>query len=263
MTELTEEKLAEIRDLFIEKVEEVKQLPDRINHEFDNLRSSAPGLYLMLTGKRDDAQAKLKELLDELVPAVEGMFAPWLFVDYAAKWQALGAKVAGATATLNRHDLNMEGDWDGNAYKSYTASRTAQLAGVDGIKTLCNLVHDELLAVAEDGRVLYSNIINKLATMVGEVGIALGEAASTAGASLAWGVINLNNAIVAGFEMVVQAITDMGEVGTKVYLAIQHFNNMITNPAGMVADHGKTTWPTAEAQEYDNQDDNWAQSGTG
>ncbi|WP_280420766.1 hypothetical protein [Nocardia carnea] len=261
MTELTEGDLAEIRDTFTAKVDEVKQLPDRINNEVDKLKFTSPGLYLLVTGKRDDSQEKLKELIDKLAQPLEGLFAPWLFVDYAAKWQALGVRVAGAAAVLNRQDLNMEGDWDGDAYKSYTASRSAQLGAIDGIKALCNQVHDELLAVAADGRTLYTNMINKLGTMLAEVGVALGEAALTAGASLAWGINNLNAAIVAAVELVVQFITDFAEVGTKVYLAIEHFKNMITNPVGMVSNQGKSSWPTTESHEYDNQGDGWKQSG--
>ncbi|MFI2228324.1 hypothetical protein [Nocardia testacea] len=49
---------------------------------------------------------------------------------------------------------------------------------------------------------------------------------------------------------------------TKVYLATQHLENMITNPAGMMVNaEGKSTWPTTESYEYDNQDDGWKQDG--
>lgn len=264
MSGLTEEKLAELRDLFTEKVDEVKKLPDRINHEFDKLKYISPAAYLVLTGDRDDMQAKLKELLDKLAQPIEGMFAPWLFVDYAARWQALGVQVAGVTGRMNRPEFNMEGNWDGSAYKAYNASKTSQLAAVDGIKALCDTIHDELVTVAEEGRNLYTTIVNKLGTLLGEVGVALGESAATGGAALVWTVNNMNSAIVAGVELIVEAITGFVETQTKVYLATQHLANMITNPAGMMVNaEGKSTWPTTESQEYDNQDDGWKQDGAG
>lgn len=259
---LSQEKLAELRDLFTEKVAEVKKLPDRINDEFDKLRVVSFASYLLLTGTRDEMQEKLAELFDKLDQAVAGMFAPWLFVDYAAQWQALGAPVGGVTGRLNRPEFNMDGNWDGSAYKAYTASKTAQLAAVDGIKGLCNSIHDELVAIAEEGRVLYTTIVNKLGTIAGEVGVALGESAATGGAALVWTVNNMNSAIVAGVELIVEAITGFVQVETKVYLATQHLENMITNPAGMMVNaEGKSTWPTTESYEYDNQDDGWKQDG--
>jgi hypothetical protein len=52
------------------------------------------------------------------------------------------------------------------------------------------------------------------------------------------------------------------QVETKVSLASQHLENMITNPAGMTTNaEGKNTWPTTRSQEYDNQDDGWKQDG--
>ncbi|GGL18445.1 hypothetical protein [Nocardia jinanensis] len=260
--DLTQEKLAELRDLFTEKVDEVKTLPDRINDEFDKLKVLSFASYLLLTGTRDDMQEKLAELFDKLDQAVAGMFAPWLFVDYAAQWQALGAQVGGVSGRLTRVEFNMDGNWDGSAYKAYTASRTAQLAAVDALKGLCNSIHDELVAIAEDGRALYTAIVNKLGTIVAEVGVALGESAATGGGALLWVVNNMNAAIVAGVELIVEAITGFVENETKVYLATKHLENMIKNPAGLPTNSdGKSAWPTTESHEYDNQDDGWKQDG--
>jgi hypothetical protein len=108
--DLTQEKLAELRDLFTEKVGEVKKLPDRINDEFDKLRVVSFGAYLLLTGTRDDMQEKLTELFDKLDQAVAGMFAPWLFVDYAAQWQALGAQVGGVSGRMTRVEFPLHHD---------------------------------------------------------------------------------------------------------------------------------------------------------
>lgn len=259
---LSADALAGIRDELTAKISEVKLVPDQLNDEFDKLRIVSLASYLMLTGTRDDMQEKLKQLLAKLEEFAEGMFAPWLFVDYGAKWLDVGTKVSAVNARVNDVAFNMDGNWDGRAYKSFNASKTAQMAAMTAITARCQQMNDQMLAIAEEGRVLYSNIIQNVGTMLAELAVGLGESAATGGAALVWTVNNMNSAIVAAVDLVVAAFTDFIEVNVKVRIASNTLNSMVNDATGLSVDPAKKpVWPVTQTQEFDNKDDGWKQDG--
>lgn len=256
--ELTQENLAALRDEFSRKVDELEGLPAKVNEGFDKLKYVSLASYLALTGKRDEVQEKLKEIISKVGEAVEGMFAPWLFVDYASKWQVVGSTVSKAYGIQNREEYNLEGNWDGSAYKSYKESKNYQATAMTTIQGLCEKVHERLLVIAEEGRILYKGIIDKLATVIAEVLVFLEESSATAGAAVVWTINDLNAAVVAAAELIVEAITNFAEVQTKVWIASNELENMIKSPVGMAINvEGKDTWPVPNTKEYDNKDDDW------
>ncbi|MGI5220394.1 hypothetical protein [Nocardia sp. CA-290969] len=259
--QLNEDELAGIRERLIEQQGEVAGVPDRLNFVFDLLRGSSPAAYLMLTGQRDDVQEKLKQLMGKVEELVEGMFAPWLFIDYAAKWLEVGTKVSAANARVNDIAFNMDGNWDGSAYKAFTASKNAQSLAMTTVAGQCTKIHDELLVIAEEGRILYSNAIQNIGTMLAELGVGLGEAAATAGTALIWSMNNINAAVVAAVDFVVAALTDFIEVQSKVVIASNKLNNMVNDATGLSATKTPPVWPTSQTQEFDNKDDDWKQDG--
>ncbi|WP_063041108.1 hypothetical protein [Nocardia pseudovaccinii] len=262
MGELTETSLAQIRDDFSKKVEEVKKTPDKINDAVDDLKYYAPLVYLKVSQVRDDIQDKLAELFEQLKKAVEGMFAPWLFLDYAAKWQVIGSQVRSCNGMQGSRDYNMEGRWDGSAYKSFKTTKESQQAAMTSIENMCNTIHDKLITVAEEGQNLYYNITNKLATIIAQVATFATETSATGGAAAIWTINNLNGAIVAAVELVVQALTDFVKVESKVYVASQDLKNLVRAPSGFdVAKSGKVTWPSSASDQFDNKDDDWKQDG--
>ncbi|RBO87376.1 hypothetical protein [Nocardia puris] len=260
--ELAESKLAELREKFSDAVDEVKKTPDIINDTVDDLKIVAWPIYLKVTGVRDDIQAKLKELFAELEKANEGMFAPWLFVDYAARWQALGAEVGVVNRRVGRRELSMDGRWDGSAAKAFNATKLSQQAAMTGITDMCNTIHDQLIIVAQEGRTLYYNIINNLATIVANVATFSAETSVTAGAAAIWTVNNLNSAVVTAVELVVQAMADFVETQTKVWQASNTLTNLIKSPAGLEIDsNGNHTWPATVTDQFDNKSDDWKLDG--
>ncbi|MGW1739075.1 hypothetical protein ACWCPQ_09720 [Nocardia sp. NPDC001965] len=259
---LTEDALAGIRDDLLSKIDEVKEVPDRLNGEFDKLRVISLASYLLLTDTRDDIQEKLKELLAKLEEFVEGMFAPWLFVDYAAKWLDVGTKVSAVNARVNDISFNMDGNWDGSAYKAFNASKTAQGAAMTAVTAQCQKMNDQMLAIAEEGRTLYSNVIQNVGTMLAELAVGLAESEATAGAALVWTVNNLNSAVVAAVDLVVAAFTDFIEVNVKVRIASNTLSSMVNDATGLAVDPTRTTvWPGTQTKEFDNKDDGWKQDG--
>jgi hypothetical protein len=262
MVELTEASLAQVRNDFSKKVEEVKKTPDQINTAVDKLKRVAPLVYLKVSEVRDDIQETLATLFEKLKEAIEGMFAPWLFLDYAAKWQWIGAEVRGCSGMQGRRELNMEGRWDGSAYKSFKTTKESQQVAMATIDNMCTTIHDKLIAVAEEGQNLYYNIINKLATIVANVATFVEETTATVGIASIWTINNLNAAIVAAVELVAQALTDFIKVESKVYVARNDLKNLIRAPAGFdIAKSGSVTWPSSASDLYDNKADDWHQDG--
>lgn len=258
---LSFEALAKLRDDLTAGANELKGIPDDLNHAFDLLRAANLAAYMMLTGKRDEMQEKLKQIIDKVQEAIDGMFAPWLFVDYAAYWNDVGTKVSKVKNRLGSPEFNMDGNWDGFAYKAYTASKTSQLTAMNQINLMCQKIHDELLVIAEDGRNLYSGIVNNLTTMLAELVVAIAESVETAGIALIWTVNNMNSAIVAGAELIVGAMVDFIETDTKAVIAADNLAKMVDDPEGFAVDaQGNNIWPTSETQGFDNRDDDWKSS---
>ncbi|WP_067656880.1 hypothetical protein [Nocardia harenae] len=262
MAELTEITLEQVRNDFAAKYEELKKTPDTLNHAVDQLKYYTPLIYLKVTEVRDDIQQKLAELFDLLDQAVEGMYAPWLFLNYAAKWQAVGGRVRDGNGMQGRRENNMEGRWDGSAYKAFKTTKESQQAAMVSIDAMCTTMHDRLVTVAEEGQNLYYNLVNKLASIIGSVATFAAETSATAGAAAIWTINNLNDAIVKAVELVAQALTDFVKVQSKVYGAANDLKKMIVAPAGFdVASSGKVTWPSTAAEQYDSRDDGWKQDG--
>ncbi|MFC9896630.1 hypothetical protein ACFVMC_23330 [Nocardia sp. NPDC127579] len=259
--ELNEQKLAELRISFVDAEKKIRELPDQINDCFDEIKTKAFGIWLMFTDERDEIQEKLKKLISTLADLVQGAFAPWLFVDYADKWQQVGAAVGRVNGIQNDNKLDMEGQWDGSAYKSFKQSKLSQTTAMTTITGLCEKIHENLLTVAEEGRIMYKAVVDKLATVLAEVSVAIIETEATAGAAALWTVNNMNSAIVAAVELVVELVTNFAEVQTKVWIAQNELQNMIKAPVGLVNSEGNAAWPSPEAQEYDNKDDDWRQDG--
>ncbi|MBF6396797.1 hypothetical protein IU438_13440 [Nocardia cyriacigeorgica] len=259
--ELTQETLATLRDEFSKKVEELDELPAKVNEAFDRLKWVSITTYYSWTVVRDDIQSDLSRIISEIKKAVEGMFAPWLFVDYAYKWQQVGTKVSHAYGMQNSEELNLEGNWDGSAYKSYKESKNFQANAMLAIKGLCDGVHEQLLIIAEEGRILYKGIIDKLATIISEVAVFAAQSASTGGAAVPFVIGDLNAAIVAGAELIVEAITNFAETQTKVWTASNELKAMVDHPGAFANASGTDAWPSPNTKEYDNKDDDWHLNG--
>ncbi|MBF6092203.1 hypothetical protein IU502_07715 [Nocardia cyriacigeorgica] len=73
---MTQETLATLRDEFSKKVEELDELPAKVNEAFDRLKWVSITTYYSWTGVRDDIQSDLSRIISEIKKAVEGMFAP-------------------------------------------------------------------------------------------------------------------------------------------------------------------------------------------
>ncbi|MBF6437880.1 hypothetical protein [Nocardia cyriacigeorgica] len=260
--QLSQDSLAKLRDEFTKNFDELKAAPAKVNEGYDQLKKISLVHYYAGTHVRDDIQAKLAKAISELEKAVEGMFAPWLFVDYASKWQQVGNKVEHARGIANAEIYNLEGNWDGSAYKSFKESKNYQINAMAAVEDLCERVHDQLLIIAEEGRKLYSDIVKNIISIVTQVGIFLAESLGTGGAAVPFILSDLNSIVVGMVDLIVQAMVDFVETQAKVVIASNELSNMIEDRAEFVdPTTGKDAWPTPNSAEYDNKDDDWHMDG--
>ncbi|MEU7764241.1 hypothetical protein AB0B25_03850 [Nocardia sp. NPDC049190] len=250
MGEPTKEELDGIVEDFRTKFDEVKKQPAELNDQFDNLKWVWPQAYWAYTDVRDEAQANLKKLIKKLEEVAEGIAAPFLFIDYAAKWQVVGSAVSRVNGIQSRPALSMEGHWEGTAYTKFKESRTYQSTAMTNITEMCQKVHTELLALAAEGRSFYKQIIDKLATLLAQLALALGEIASIAGAP--WGIDKFNDAIVTAVELVAGTVTSFFELQSKVFISSNELKNIVNRPAGFpTGTDGKDHWPESVADGFD------------
>ncbi|MGO4614794.1 hypothetical protein AB4305_00465 [Nocardia sp. 2YAB30] len=246
----TKEELDGIVESFRAKVDEVKKQPAKLNDKFDKLKWAWTQAYWMYTDVRDEAQENLKTLLEKLEEAAEGIAAPFLFIDYAAKWQQVGNNVSQVNNRQNDPKVNMEGHWEGTAYTKFKESRTYQATAMTNIADMSQKVHTELLTLAAEGRNFYKQIIDKLATLLAQLAIALEEIASVAGAP--WGIDKFNDAIVTAVELVVGTITSFFELQSKVFISSNELKNIVNHPPGFpTGADGKDHWPDSVADGFD------------
>lgn len=259
---LSEATLAGIRVDFEEKVRELRTLPDKVSRGYEFLFPVSAVLYVAKKSDRDKIIDTLEEIDARIMEAVEGMFAPWLFLEYSAKWQDVAASVRDILSTVNHENYDLEGNWDGSAYKSYKESKGYQTSAMNAVESLCETMKEQLLAIAEEGRNLYSTLINKIVSVIGAVATFYSEAAGSLGTAVPLTLPTLNDAVVGAAELVGEALTGFIEVQSKVWIASNELTTMIRSPAGMSKNgSGADCWPSPNTKEYDSRDDDWKLDG--
>ncbi|WP_068276718.1 hypothetical protein [Aldersonia kunmingensis] len=244
----------EVKDDFDNRLDEIRQLPDKLNDNVDRIKWISPALYLAITHDRDAAQDHLQKLIDTLIDVGEGILAPLLFIDYAAEWQKIGSSALSASNAQGNSEVSLEGHWDGKAYTRYKDSSEHQKTAMTTMTEACQKIHTELLTLAQEGRNFYKQIVDKLATLLAEVGVALAEVASIVEAP--WGIDKFGSAIVTAVDFVVTTETSFLEVQSKVWISSNELKNIVNHPAGFpTGDDGKDHWPASVATGFSDKKD--------
>lgn len=246
--------LDSIVEEFKKNLEAIKNKPTELNSTFNKLKLAWPQAYFFYTDVRDEAQKHLKTLIAKLEEAAEGIAAPFLFIDYAAKWQLVANNVSQANNAQNDSRVNLEGHWEGKAYTRFKESRTYQATAMTNIADMCQKVHTELLTLAAEGRNFYKQLIEKLATALTNLGLALSEIASVAAAP--WGIDKFNDTIVSTVDLVTTIITNFFELQSKVWISSNELKNIVNHPAGFpTGTDGKDHWPSSVASGFGDKND--------
>ncbi|MBF6213593.1 hypothetical protein IU433_12935 [Nocardia puris] len=223
---------------------EWEELPDKLNDEMDSLRLKSPVLYLKATSKRDDIQETFKEIINKFKEISQGIAAPYLFVRYAADWQAVAATVRGAHATLEDPNVSMEGHWSGLAKERYSTSVAAQMKAMSTTVELCNNVHDELISLARAGHLLYTEIVKAIAGFYASITEVIVDVSTVFGVLEALGAIgslaaNTINSMTSIFTTYVGNLQEQGISANKL-------KNLRNNPFGMP----NNRWPQALGKDF-------------
>ncbi|MBF6191177.1 hypothetical protein [Nocardia implantans] len=220
-------------------------LPDKLNDAVDGLKWKAPPLYALVTSKRDDAQVELKKVMDKFVEIGEGIAAPYLFIQYAADWQAVSGTVRGAENAQSNPSISLDGHWTGAAKDRYSASRTSQQQAMVTAAELCDKVHDQLISLARSGHALYTEIVKAIAGYYGKIVELIVDIIEVVGALEAAGVIG---------QMAGQAFTAMADIFTAAVgnlqeqgIAANELKNLRNNPRGMP----ENTWPSSVSNTFE------------
>jgi uncharacterized protein YukE len=244
----------DVKVAFESKFDEIKQLPSTLNDAVDRLKWIQVPIYLYVTEKRDDAQEHLKALIQKLEEAAEGILAPYLFIDYAADWQQISSHVSQASGAIGSPTVSLEGHWEGKAYSRFKDSREHQVAALTTASDMGQKIHTELLNLAQEGRNFYKAIVDKLATLIAQVGTALTEIGTVVGAP--WGIEKFSDAIVTTVELLVESMTSFVEVQSKVAISSNELTNIIAHPAAFPSEgDGKDHWPASVAPGFSDKSD--------
>ncbi|MGV9749952.1 hypothetical protein [Nocardia farcinica] len=252
----TAESLTQLGNEIKDKADEIKKIPDALNDKLDEVRWKLPGAYLLASKVRDDMQDGLKALITSLEELIEGLFAPALFIEYGAAWLQVAGRAGLAVGHLNDPKISLEGQWEGNAYSAYKESRASQSAAAARVNQMCQDVNAQLLAISSAGRDLYVAVINKLATLLAQISVAVIESATVVG--FVWSINTFNDAIVTCAELVAEVITNTFKEQAAVQIAANQLEFMINHPAGFVPDsRGNDHWPSTVKDRFDSRDDDW------
>lgn len=222
-----------------------KKLPDKLNDSVDSLKWKAPPLYAMVTSKRDDAQEELKKVIDKFVEIGEGIAAPYLFIQYAADWQAVAGTVRGGENAQSNSAISLDGHWTGAAKDRYTASRTSQQQAMTTTAELCDKVHDQLISLARSGHALYTEIVKAIVGFYAKIVELIVDIAEIVGALEAAGVVGqlAGQAFTAMADIFTAAVGNLQEQG----IAANELKNLRNNPRGLP----NNMWPTSVSNTFE------------
>jgi hypothetical protein len=197
-----------------------------------------------IEGRRDEILAKLDELLGHLHEAARGIAAPYTFIQYAAEWQRVGGEVRAArNAHFDQGDLT--GYWEGVAADRYSAAREKQDAAFEAAASMCDVVHENLLALSETGRAFYAEIGMAVTEFLTGFGAALAKIATVVGAP--FGVSDAIDLVAQYVQLMAKVLTDTMELLAGQAIAANELANAAYSPYGLPGN----TWPRATAHAFD------------
>ncbi|MFD6108364.1 hypothetical protein ACFWFQ_37580, partial [Nocardia salmonicida] len=99
------------------------KLPGELERKYKELKGKPFASVLIDFDEADrryeSAKTTLNKVLAKFNEVVDGIEAPYLFVTYAADWQAVAGKVRAGEGYISGQDVSMEGHWEGDAKDAY------------------------------------------------------------------------------------------------------------------------------------------------
>ncbi|MGQ4599239.1 hypothetical protein [Nocardia sp. R6R-6] len=243
---VTKEDLDKAVDEFRNQFDEWKKMPDKINDTVNRLKWVYPAAWAYATGLRDDAQEKLKDLLDKLEEVLEGIGAPFTFVDYAAQWQAVAASVRTGFNEEDNPLYSLNGYWEGGAKERFANSKASQEKAMTSVHEMSRRVSTSLIDLAKSGLDLYRNIVDQISTYLTALAAAIEEVASVV--LIYDGAPGMVRAVNDAFAVAAKLIgAAASQVQTQMIVA-NDFADVADNPWGLPGNK----WPDALPGAYNN-----------
>ncbi|MBH0779431.1 hypothetical protein [Nocardia bovistercoris] len=233
------------------KIDEWKQVPDKLNDTVDGLRNAgifnagALAAYQFATGYRDKAQDLLQDLFELFQQIIDGIAAPFSFIDYAADWQSVGASIRKAYGEQDDQSVSIEGYWKGAAKNKFAAARANQMKAMTGMESLTDKVHTNLLDLAKSGLDLYITVFDKITGLLAKLVTAVEQTGSIVFTYM--GAPELVAVLNDTIKTVADLISAMVKSVASQMIAANEFDNLSDNPWGVP--HNR--WPQSEADSYD------------
>ncbi|MGO4648806.1 hypothetical protein AB4305_28200 [Nocardia sp. 2YAB30] len=257
---------------FADKVEEIKNQPDKVDDAFDALAIAAaasegsaliPGIGAViggaygaithddLTGYMSDHKVeikqKIKDLLQALHDAIEATEAPIALLQTSGDWLQLKAKI-GEAQNDEVNNGNLTGYWKGTAADRYGAKRLIQDTAMDSAKAICDTLKASLVAASNAAWQYYTDVAGQLAAFLVSFGTALTKISTLVEAP--WGI---SDAIDLLKVVTDNAVTYMKTLTTALRTEVDSVNNIkaaVNNPKGIYNDK----WPQSASKEFDTND---------
>ncbi|MFI9509424.1 hypothetical protein [Nocardia sp. NPDC052566] len=274
MVDKTLDELNSVLQQFADKIEDVKNQPDKIDDAFNKAAiataaaeggaATTPillgpvglvvgGIYGAIThddftgylsSHKEEIKGKIKDLLEKLREAIEGLKAPVAFLQTSEDWLKLKSKI-GQAQNNEVVSGNLTGYWSGAAADKYLATRLLQDTALDSAKAICDKLHTDLTAVANAAWQFYSDIVEELTKFLSGFAGALLKIATGVAAP-----VGISDAIDLLTKIISTAVTYLKKLGGA--LLIQ--GNSIIEVAE-ATDNQKAfknnQWPHSTASDFD------------
>ncbi|MGV9719158.1 hypothetical protein [Nocardia beijingensis] len=268
------DELNAVLDQFADKVEEIRNQPAKVDEAFDkaaiavaSLEGAAVGIPFLLipitgavgaaygaitnddfTGYMQDHKEgikdKIRELLEKLHDAIEGLRAPIAFLQAGEEWLKLKSTIGDAQNNEVARG-SILGYWQGGAAIRYGTTRALQDTALDSAKAACEKISDCLAAISDSAWDFYSSIVQDIVGFLAKFSSALGKISLIFESP--WGI---SDAIDALGEILVKTVA-YGDRLVDALLTqrnnIKKMTDSIQNPKGFL----NNRWPQSASNDFD------------
>ncbi|MFE7742885.1 hypothetical protein [Nocardia sp. NPDC057455] len=267
------DELNRVLDEFADKVQEIRNQPDKVEEAFDKAAIAMAALegegfggplfgtiggavgaaYGAITHDdftgymqehKERIKSNIRELLNKLHDGLQGLRAPIAFLQTSEEWLNLKSKIGEAQNNEVNKGSTL-GYWQGAAALRYGTSRQLQDTALDSAKTACDKLSDSLAAISNSAWDFYSGIIQDIVGFLADFSAALTKIA--AGISAPWGI---SDAIEALADIIKKAVV----YGDRLVKALSAKRQNITkmtdstdNPKGFL----NNRWPQSPSNDFD------------
>ncbi|WP_330229433.1 hypothetical protein OHA40_25720 [Nocardia sp. NBC_00508] len=258
-----------VLDQFADKVKEIRSQPAKVEVAF-NEAAAAMAIYEgqafggpigaaigaaygaithdnfsgYMQDHKEEIKAKIRDLLDKLHDAIEGLRAPIAFLQTSEEWLKLKSKI-GEAQNNEVVKGNVLGYWQGGAANRYGAARTLQDTAMDSAKATCDKLSDCLAAISDSAWEFYSGILQDIIGFLARFTAAVAKIGSFFEAP--WGI---SDAIDALADIIPKTVRYGDKLATALRTQINNLAKMTESTDNQKA-FLNNRWPESTSKSFD------------